>query len=81
MTDMPTPEQLQVAELRAEADEIEQRYSFDAEGVLFDLLEGVMNAWRKVDEEKALAIGSGFARRTGGVDVPWLIEQLGPQRG
>jgi hypothetical protein len=44
----------------------------------FDLLEGLKEAWRRVDPEKANAIASGFARGTGGIDVPWLIEQLGP---
>jgi hypothetical protein len=45
---------------------------------IFDLLEGLKEAWRRIDTAKADSIAAGFARRTGGINVEWLIEQLGP---
>lgn len=44
----------------------------------FDLLEGLKRAWREADPKKASDISAGFARGTGGIDVEWLIEKLGP---
>lgn len=44
----------------------------------FDLLEGLKDAWRKVDPAKGDDISAGFSRSTGGIDVEWLIEKLGP---
>lgn len=45
----------------------------------FDLLEGLKHAYRAAgQEDKARTISAGFSRATGGIDVPWLIEQLGP---
>lgn len=44
----------------------------------FDLLEGLKLAWRKVDPAKGNNIAAGFARDTGGIDVDYLIEVLGP---
>lgn len=44
----------------------------------FDLLEGLKRAWREVDPKKSHDIAAGFARGTGGIDVEWLIEKLGP---
>jgi len=47
----------------------------------FDLLEGLKEAWGKVDPDKAHDIAAGFARGTGGISVDWLIEKLGPHTG
>ena len=44
----------------------------------FDLLEGLKRAWHDVDPKKAHEIAAGFARGTGGIDVEWLTEKLGP---
>lgn len=45
----------------------------------FDLLEGLKRAYREAgDESTADAIAAGFSRNTGGIDVGYLIEVLGP---
>jgi len=58
---------------------IDERNQFrDANDAAFDLLEGLKLAWRKVDPKKGDDIAAGFARGTGGIDVKYLIELLGP---
>jgi hypothetical protein len=51
----------------------------DAEKLAFDLLEGLKRAYREAgDEAKAMQIATAFSRATGGIDVEFLIGQLGP---
>jgi Lar family restriction alleviation protein len=60
------------------ADAWNTRADPEAAALAFDLLEGLKTAWRKVDPAKGDDIAAGFARATGGIDVDWLIQKLGP---